>query len=115
MLKLGTTLSNWAGGGYVRVNTWQRSITDTLSGFYDSGQPTPVCTIFNPTTNYKYGCEIYIYQTAVGSADYVGYHITTFQDLPANTNYEFTITTQKGSATEGIFFPPTVGTFKIEI
>jgi hypothetical protein len=114
-LKLATTLSDWNSGGYIRVNTWEKSITGSLSGFSNSGQPTPVCTIFNPATNYKYGCEVSVYQTAVGSVDYVGYQITTFQDLPANTNYEFTITTQKGSATEGIFFPPTAGTYKIEI
>jgi hypothetical protein len=76
----------------VRVNTWKRSITKSndFVGFYDLGQPAPACIIYNPATKYKYGCEIYIYASAVpgvGSAEYVGYHITTFQDLPANTNY----------------------------
>lgn len=63
------------------------STADINGGFYDSGQPTPVCIIYDLITKYKYGCEIYIYQTAVGSPEYVGYHITTFQDLPAATNY----------------------------
>jgi hypothetical protein len=45
----------------------------------------------------------------------MGYRIQSYQSLPANTNLEVTLTTQKGSATEGLNFPTVVGSYKVEI
>lgn len=93
------------------MNLWQQSTVSGGGGF--NGPSTNlVCTIFNPATNYKYGCYITCYNT---SGVYTGYRITTYQSLPANTNLEFTITTQKGSGVEGINFPTAQGTYKVEI
>jgi hypothetical protein len=93
----------------MNINLWYYSILGVAGGF--SGPTTNlVCIITNPLTQYKYGCYL-TYTNAIGT--YLGYTIQTYQNLPANTNLLVTLTTQKGSATEGINFPSVVGSYKI--
>lgn len=111
VLNFASTFSSSTGGGYIYVNLWYQS-TATNGGGFNGPSTNLVCTIFDPLTKYKYGCYITC-NTTPGT--YTGYTITAYQNLPASTNLEFTITTQRGSATEGINFPTSQGTYKMEI
>ena len=57
----------------------------SISG-YSGGFPVQssnlVCTIFNPSTGLKYGCQVNYYY---GNSVYYGYQILSYQNLPANT------------------------------
>ena len=112
LISLGSVFySASSSAGVMYINFWYKSTTGNVGGF--NGPSTNlVCTIFNPVTAYKYGCYLSLYATP---GDYTGYRLQTYQNLPASTNLEVTLTTQKGTATEGINFPTATGTYKVEI
>lgn len=112
LLNLASTFySLTPNAGVMYVNLWYYSTAGNTGGF-NGPSTNMVCTIFNPITGYKYGC--YLFCTATPGT-YTTYKLQTYQNLPTNTNLEVTLTTQKGSATEGINFPTAVGTYKVEI
>jgi hypothetical protein len=98
-------------GGAININLWYTSVLGNSGGFYGPNNNL-VCIIINPLTLYKYGCYL-SYSHAPGT--YAGYTIKTYQNLPANTNLQVTLTTQKGLATEGLYFPTILGSYKIDI
>ncbi len=63
-----------------------------------------VCQINSDTDNYP--CEV---TAVVNQAQYFGYTIQSYYDLPANTNFYVTLTTQNGNANEGMNFPTATG------
>ena len=101
--------SNGGYAGYMYINLWYYSSAGNAGGF-NGPTNNVVCTIFDPVTGYKYGC----YVSGSGPGTFTSYYIQSYQNLPANTNLEVTITTQKGLATEGINFPTVVGSYKVE-
>ena len=68
--------------------------------------------MFAISTGYKYGCFVSKI-TGPPSQQYVTYRIQTYENVPANTDLEITITTQKGSPTEGIYYPTVAGKYRI--
>jgi len=114
ILNLHSLFYAYTSGGYIDLILWYRnvmySVTSGVGGF-NGPSSNLVCTIFNPQTGYKYGC--YASNTATPGA-YTSYRIQTYQNLPASTNLEITLTTQNGNAVEGINFPTTIGTYKVE-
>jgi hypothetical protein len=112
LINLASTFSSASSsGGYMYINFWHLSSTGNAGGF-NGPNTNLVCTIFNVVTGYKYGCYLSCYATP---GSYTGYRLQTYQNLPANTNLEVTLTTQKGIAPEGINFPTVTGTYKVEI
>lgn len=111
LLNLASTFYASTSGGAININLWYTSVLGAAGGFYGPSTNL-VCIIINPLTLYKYGCYL-SYSHSPGS--YIGYTIQTYQNLPANTNLQVTLTTQKGSATEGLYFPTVVGSYKVEI
>jgi hypothetical protein len=85
--------SNSNNCGEIYISLYRTSITGASGGF--GAPPSPlVCTIVNTVTQFKYGCEL-TYST--NTADYYDFYITTYQNLPANTNLEITMTSLTGS------------------
>jgi hypothetical protein len=108
LLNLASLFYAKANGGAININLWAHSVLGATGGF--SGPTTSlVCIIFDPVAQYKYGCYISNYNNSL----YVGYTIQTYQNLPVNTNLQVTLTTQKGSATEGLNFPSVIGIYKV--
>ena len=101
-------MNYYGGSGWLYINLWHYSTTGQAGGF--SG-PTSnlVCSLVRLSNSYKYGCEVTHYASP---GQYYGYKITTYQNVPAGNDFELTLTTQKGSGTEGINFPTAVGVYK---
>ena len=58
----------------------------------------------------RFGCEV---TSASASTNYYTYRLQTYENLPANQDYEITLTTQDGDSTEGIKFPVSRGNYKV--
>ena len=71
-----------------------------------------VCTVLKLENNERFGCEI---TSDADTTEYYYYRLQTFEDLPANSEYEIMITSQNGNANEGITFPSATGKYKVEI
>lgn len=82
ILNLADILYNRDNGGYILISLWYYSITGAAGGF-NGAVGSVVCTIFNPITNYKYGCFASLH---VSPGTYTTFKIITFQSLPASTN-----------------------------
>jgi hypothetical protein len=81
--------------GYIYINLHTTSSAGNAGGF---GVPpsTIVCTIYNPVTLYKYGCQATYY---ANTGTFYGYKITTYENLPSGTNLEVTMTSLLGTQT----------------
>ena len=53
--------------------------------------------------------------SASSTSQYYTYRLQTYENLPANTDYEVVLTTQEGDGTEGIHYPTSRGTYQVAI
>lgn len=110
-LKFSTTLSNYYSGGYIDISLWRYN-TMGMTGGFSGPTSNMVCTITKMSNNERFGCEV---TSASAQTYYYTYRIQSFENLPANNDYQITLTTQNGNANEGINFPTSKGVHKIEL
>ena len=104
-----STLYSYNSGGYVDLNLWRKN-TMGFSGGFNGPTSNLVCTIKQMSNNQIFGCRV---SSASAATNYYTYRLQSFENLAANVDYEFMITTQNGDANEGIDFPTSHGVYKI--
>ena len=81
-----------------------------MSGGFSGPTSNLVCTIKQMNNNEIFGCEV---TSASSQTNYYTYRLQSFENLAANVDYEFMLTTQNGDANEGINFPGSHGVHKV--